>query len=74
MRDYYFLDEGLFDKVEVDNVEGKSEEEIKKELRIKRIIKAIKITLYALMGAAAARLFYKTSNEKEKNTDYLNRF
>lgn len=74
MRDYYIFDEELFDKVEVNDSEGKSPKEIKKELKHKKIIKAIKIMLYALIGSGMAGILYKTSNEKEKNTDYLNRF
>lgn len=74
MRDYNIIDDELFDEVVVENTEGKSEEQIKKEIRVKKTLKGIRIALYALMGAAAARLFYKTSDEKEKNTDYLDRF
>lgn len=74
MRDYYVLDEELFDKVEVEDIENKSEEEIKKEKRLKRLYKAAKILLFATLGSAIARLTYKTSDAKEKNTDYLDRF
>lgn len=74
MSDYNVIDVDVFDKVEVDNIENKSEEEIKQEMRKKKTLKAIKIMLFALMGAAFARLTYKPSNAKEKNTDYLDRF
>lgn len=74
MRDYYVLDEELFDKVEVDDSENKEEKEIKKEKGLKRFYKAVKIMLYAVMGSAAAMLSYKTSDNKDKNTDYLDRF
>lgn len=74
MRDYYVLDEELFDKVEVDDSKNKEEKEIKKEKGRKRFYKAVKIMLYAVMGSAAAMLSYKTSDNKDKNTDYLDRF
>lgn len=71
MRDNYYLDEELFDKIEDDSVEGKGD---KKALRSRKILKAIKIALYAILGETGARLFYKSSNEKSKNTDYIDRF
>lgn len=74
MSDYNVIDVDVFDKVEVDNIENKSEEEIKQEMRKRKTLKAIKIMLFALMGAAFASLTYKPSNAKEKNTDYLDRF
>ncbi len=74
MRDYYYLDEELFDKVEVEDIENKTEEEIKKERRFKKFAKAIKIMLHASLGSGAAMMTYQTSDAKDRNTNYLNRF
>ncbi|MCR5799135.1 MAG: hypothetical protein K6G69_03585 [Lachnospiraceae bacterium] len=74
MKDYNIIDEELFDKVEVDESDNRDKDEIRKEKTRKKVLKAIKIALYALLGAGMARLAYKTSDAKDRNTDYINRF
>jgi len=74
MKDYSIIDEELFDKVEVDESDNRDKDEIRKEKTRRKVLKAIKIALYALLGVGMARLAYKTSDAKDRNTDYINRF
>lgn len=74
MKENWYLDDELFDKVEVHDTDGKEDNEIKEELKAKRTLKSIKIALYALLGGAAARLFYKAPDDKERNTNYLDKY
>ena len=79
MRDYNIIDEDLFEKVDDVVTDGfnnviTDEKEVKKVIKARKIYKAIKILLYAIMGPGFMRAAYTTSNEKDKNTNYLNRF
>jgi len=68
MRDYNIIDEDIFDVSCTD--ENMSEE----QKRFQKLYKYVRILAYAVLGPGGMRATYRTSNEKEKNTDYLNRF
>ncbi len=68
MRDYNIIDDDLFDFS--DNDENTNIDQKKN----KKFIKWIRIALTAIMGEGFLYASHKASNEKEKNTNYLNRF
>lgn len=68
MRDYNIIDEDLFE-VSCDDENMDREQKI-----YKKLFKYVKILAYAVLGPGGMRASYRTSNAKEKNTDYLNRF
>lgn len=68
MRDYNIINDDLFDFSDTD------ENMDLKQKKTKKLIKWIKIALTAIMGTGFLYASYKAPNDKEKNTNYLNRF
>lgn len=71
MRDYYFLDEDFLEVKKFDESLGA---ENKKKNFFQKVYRAVKVVAIMFLGPGFMRATYKTSDAKDRNTNYIDRF